>query len=142
MSLEEPKDRPQEDRHSQALEAELVRDPVERANKEARNGLWQFDAVIEMIGSFLDPERPFKLRISHILHLHRVALEGISSYAGNFRPSEIEIKGSKHQPVGAHLVPQHIEELCDYINENWKTKTPIHFAAYTLWRLNWIHPFT
>jgi hypothetical protein len=36
------------DRHSQALEAELISDPDERARREARNGLRQFDAVIEL----------------------------------------------------------------------------------------------
>ncbi len=131
-----------EDRHSKALEAELVADPSELAKREARNGLRQFDAVVEMIGNFLDPERPFKLRPSHLLHLHRIALDGNSAYAGNFRPAGIEIAGSKHQPVGAHLVPEKTEELCDYINENWGSASPIHLSAYALWRLNWIHPFT
>jgi len=131
-----------EDRHSHALEAELIQDPIALAERETDNGLRQFDAVIDMIEYFLHPERPFKLRTSHILQLHRTALRGISSYAGNFRPADVEIKGSKHQPVGAHLVPEKIEELCDYVNENWKVKSPIHFAAYALWMLNWIHPFT
>jgi Fic family protein len=130
------------DRHSKALEAELISDPDALARQEARNGLRQFDAVMEMVDYFLQPERPFKLRTSHLLHLHRIALDGISAYAGNFRPAGIEIRGSKHQPVGAHQVPEKVEELCDYINENWKSKPPIHLAAYCLWRLNWIHPFT
>ena len=131
-----------EDRHSEALQAELITDPRELAKHEARNGLRQFDAVIEMIEGFLDPERPFKLRLSHILQLHRIALDGISSYARNFRPSTIKISGSQHQPLGAHLVPEKIEELCDYINDNWKSASPVHLGAYALWRLNWIHPFT
>ena len=24
----------------------------------------------------------------------------------------------------------------------WNQKSPIHLAAYVMWRLNWIHPFT
>jgi len=31
--------------------------------------------------------------------------------------------------------------MCDYINQNWTTRKPIHLAAYAMWRLNWIHPF-
>jgi Fic family protein len=31
--------------------------------------------------------------------------------------------------------------MCDYINENWAKASPLHLAAYTLWRMNWIHPF-
>jgi Fic family protein len=130
-----------EDRHSKALDAELIADPDERAKREARNGLRQFDTVVEMIDYWLQPERPFKLRLSAIFHLHRVALDGISAYAGNFRPAGIKIGGSKHDPVGAHLVAEEVERFCDYVNENWN-KSAIHLAAYALWRLNWIHPFT
>lgn len=28
------------------------------------------------------------------------------------------------------------------MNDHWETESAIHLAAYTLWRLNWIHPFT
>jgi Fic family protein len=31
--------------------------------------------------------------------------------------------------------------MCDYVNENWASATPVHLAAYLMWRLNWIHPF-
>jgi Fic family protein len=130
------------ERHSHALEPSLVSDPDEIARIEARNGIRQFDAVTEMIEHFCDPERKFKLRPSQLLHLHRIALEGLSSYAGNWRPAGIEIKGSKHEPVGAHLVPEEIEHMCDYVNENWDKSSPLHLASYALWKLNWIHPFT
>jgi Fic family protein len=132
----------EQDRHSKALDAELITDPDEKAKAEARNGLRQFDAVIELIEYFLQPERGFRLRPSHLLHLHRIALEGISSYAGNWRPAGIKIGGSQHEPIGAHLVPEEIEHMCDYINENWERSSPVHLAAYALWKLNWIHPFT
>jgi Fic family protein len=104
--------------------------------------LRQYDAVIEMVEHFQHPDRPFRLRLSHLLHLHRIALEGISSYAGNFRPAGIEIGGSRHEPAGAHQVPELIEDLCEYVNTNWEHATATHLAAYVLWRLNWIHPFT
>ena len=44
--------------------------------------------------------------------------------------------------MGAHQVPEEVENLCDYVNDHWKSATPIHLAAYVLWKLNWIHPFT
>ena len=53
----------------------------------------------------------------------------------------MKIEGSKHEPVGAHLVPELIEEMCDYVNDQWDASTPLHLAAYIMWRLNWIHPF-
>jgi Fic family protein len=35
-----------------------------------------------------------------------------------------------------------VEYMCDYVNDNWGKSSPVHLAAYVLWKLNWIHPFT
>lgn len=129
-----------EERHSRALEPELITDPQARAQAEALNGLRQYDFAIEAIQHAID-RQPFKIRLSLILSLHRKALEGISSYAGNFRPGDVEIKGSRHEPAGAHRVAELVEELCDYVNDRWESSSAIHIAAYAMWRLNWIHPF-
>ena len=107
---------------------------------EARNGFRLYDAAIGVIQTALE-RGSFKLRPSLILGLQREALAGISSYAGNYRPGGVAIEGSKHEPVGAHLVPELIEDMCDYVNDHWELSTPIHLAAYVMWRLNWIHPF-
>jgi Fic family protein len=129
-------------RHSRAIEVELITDPAEKARQEARNGLRQFDHVIEAIEYWLQPERrPFKLRPSAILTLNRIALEGINALAGVLRPTPVEIMGSKHAPPLPHLVPELVESMCDYINENFEKKSPIHLSAYAMWRMNWIHPF-
>ena len=40
------------------------------------------------------------------------------------------------------MVPEEIEHMCDYVNEHWNTSSPLHLAAYVMWKLNWIHPFT
>ena len=129
-----------EERHSRALEPELIQDPQLKAEAEAANGLRQYDLAVRAIHDALD-QPYFKLRVSLILSLHREALAGISSYAGNYRPGNVEIEGSKHEPVGAHLVPELLEELCDYIDDGWEGSSAIHLAAYAMWRLNWIHPF-
>lgn len=127
-------------RDSRALEPQLITDPQAKAMAEARNGFRQYDAAICAVQAALD-RGSFKLRPSLILGLQREALAGISSYAGNYRPGGVAIEGSEHEPVGAHLVPELVEEMCDYVNENWEGSTPIHLAAYLMWRLNWIHPF-
>ena len=129
-----------ERRDSRALEPELITDPQEKAAAEARNGFRQYDAAIGAIQTALD-RGSFKLRPSLILGLQREALAGISSYAGNYRPGGVAIEGSKHDPVGAHLVPELVEEMCDYVNDHWNESTSLHLAAYVMWRLNWIHPF-
>jgi hypothetical protein len=91
-------------RDSRALEPELITDPKVKAVAEARNGFRQYDAAIGAIQSALD-RGSFKLRPSLILGLQREALAGISSYAGN-RPGGVAIEDSKHEPAGAHLVPE------------------------------------
>lgn len=119
-------------RDSRALEPELISDPQEKAAAEARNGLRQYDAAVNVVQSALDRGGAFKLRPSLILGLQREALAGISSYAGNYRPGGVAIEGSKHEPVGAHLVPELVEDMCDYVNEHWEESTPIHLAAYLM----------
>jgi Fic family protein len=129
-----------EKRDSRALTPQLITDPKARAEAEARNVLRQYDVGLAVIQSAIE-QGSFKLRPSLILALHREALSGINTFAGNYRPGGVEIQGSKHEPVGAHLVPELVENLCDYVNENWQNSTPIHLASYVMWRLNWIHPF-
>ncbi|WP_108462763.1 Fic family protein [Devosia naphthalenivorans] len=128
-------------RHSKALEADLITGAVEKAQAEALNGLRQYDYGLSVVRDAIE-RKSFKLRVSLVLALQREALRGISAYAGNFRPAGVSIDGSSHEPVGAHLVPELVEDMCDYVNEHWETASPIHLAAYIMWRLNWIHPFS
>jgi Fic family protein len=129
-----------EKRDSRALEPQLITDRQARAEAESRNVLRQYDLAVDIVRSALE-KGGFKLRPSLVLGLHREALAGISMFAGNYRPAGVQIEGSKHEPVGAHLVPEFIEEMCDYVNAHWEESTPLHLAAYIMWRLNWIHPF-
>jgi Fic family protein len=128
-------------RHSVPEDSENLQDPVQRAEREARNGLRQFDLGLEIVEDAVAKGGSYRLRPSIILHLHRAALDGLSPYAGNWRPAAVSIEGSGHQPVGAHQVAELIEDLCDYVNEHQDDRA-IHLAAYVMWRLNWIHPFT
>lgn len=130
---------PRKERHSHALQPDIITDPQQKAEAEAANGLRQYDYAERSVHQALE-RAPFKLRPSLIYALQREALQGISAYAGVQRPGDVEIVNSQHEPVGAHRVPELLEELCDYVNDNWD-KTPVHLAAYVMWRLNWIHPF-
>lgn len=129
------------DRHSVAEQLELITDLQEKARREAENGIRQFNLAVDLIRNHVkDPERPFRLRSSTILRLHKEALDGIHVLAGTFRNTPVHIRGSSHTPVDAFMVAEEVEHLCEYVNENW-SKPAIHLAAYVLWRLNWIHPF-
>jgi Fic family protein len=130
-----------QDRHTVAETASLLKDPDEIARREAENGIRQFELALEIIRSSIkDHERPFKLRSSTILNLHRAALDGLHALAGTWRNTPVKIHGSIHQPPDAPFVSEEIEHLCDYVNDHWSSNA-VHLAAYVLWKLNWIHPF-
>ena len=98
--------------------------------------------MLDLIDDVVRGNRPFRLRPSMILDLHRIVLDGLSAYAGNYRPGAIEIGLSKHVPPAAHLVPVLIEEMCDHVTDTFDNAVPLTLCAYVMWRLNWIHPFT
>lgn len=129
-------------RHSEAEYPSLINDPIEEAQRESENAVAQFDRVLDLIDQVARDSRPFRLRTSVLLDLHRLALDGLSSYAGNFRPGEVNIGQSKHVPPPAHLVPGLVEEMCDYVMDVFESAQALHLCAYVMWRLNWIHPFT
>jgi Fic family protein len=119
----------------------LPADEKRIAELEIENGFRQFDQAQDIIRTFLEPERPFALRPSLIQMLQKIAVEGIVPYPGKWRVGSVEISKSKHVPPAAHLIGGLVQEMCDYVNDNWHEKTAFHLAAYVMWRLNWIHPF-
>ena len=130
------------ERHSIAAQPSLITDPIEEAKRESENAIAQFDRVLDLIDDVARGGKPFRLRTSMILDLHRIALDGLSSYAGNFRPADVSIGQSKHEPPPAHLVPGLIDEMCDHVMDQFENAQALHLCAYVMWRLNWIHPFT
>lgn len=129
------------DRHTISSEAPFVEDELARAALEAENTLLQFDEVLDWIDATVRDGRIFRLRPSMILGLHRTAMTGVHPQAGTFRNAGVEIGGSRHAPPHEGLVAAKVEDLCDWINRNWKAKSAIELCAYVMWRLNWIHPF-
>lgn len=121
--------------------APITSDPVALAEAEARNGLLQYDLGIQIVMNAIERRR-FRLQVSTLLDLHREALRDISDSAGVFRTGIVKITKSQHAPLLPHMVPHLVEELCDYVNNNWEQASAIHLASYVMWRLNWIHPFT
>ncbi|WP_081628090.1 Fic family protein [Sphingobium indicum] len=128
-------------RHSEAASASLITDPIEEARRESENAVAQFDRVLDLIDDVVRGDRPFRLRPSMMLDLHRVAMDGLSLYAGTYRPGDVKISESKHVTPTAAAVAGLVEEMCDYVMEQFSEATALHLCAYVMWRLNWIHPF-
>ncbi len=129
-------------RHSEAESANVVTDSEEKARLEASNALKQAERVKELIMQSIDRGGQFKLRPSVLLDLNRCAIQDLDAYAGSWRPGGVKINKSNHSPPDGHLVPELIEDLCDYINTTWVTSSAVHLASMVMWRINWIHPFT
>lgn len=131
------------DRHSIAETAAVLTDADEIARREAENGIRQFNLALEIVRSHVkDAERPFRLRSSVILRLHKAALDGLHPLAGTWRNTSVKIGGSGHQPPDEAFVSEEVELMCDYVNEHWGDMSAVHLCAYVLWKLNWIHPFS
>ncbi len=128
------------DRSSEAGKPVLVSDPQQVARIEAENTLRQFDVAMAELDAWIKDSK-YRLRPSKVMELNRIALERLSEYAGTNRPGGIKITGSHHIPPDASQVQALMEDLCDYINDNFAEANAIHLAAYTLWKINWIHPF-
>lgn len=128
-------------RPTEHSEPAIVSDDITRAELEAKNGLLQFDLGKRIILDGIERGH-FRLRPSTLLSLHREALQSISLAAGTYRTGPVSIGKSKHSPPDASLVPFLVEEMCEEVNARWQGQTAIWLAAYVMWRLNWIHPFT
>ncbi len=126
-------------RDSRPSPHQLFKSLEEKAALEARNGLLQFDQVLELVDQ---SKSAFKLRPSMIQRLQRRAIQDIYTCAGNYRLGPVVIQGTTHEPPPPETVSELVEEMCDYVNDQWNNKSPLHLAAYVMWRVNWIHPFT
>ncbi|MEW6437344.1 MAG: Fic family protein [Pseudomonadota bacterium] len=130
-----------EDRHSEAEGVELIQDPIERAEREAENGIRQTNAALSVVAGAITATKPFRLTQKVILDLHREALDGIHLLAGTYRNSLVKIGKSHHMPPHYSEVADLVAEMCQYVNDHWGDRSACHLAAYVLWRICWIHPF-
>ena len=117
--------------------------PTERDRRYAENTLRQFDRVVADVDAAL-AARQFSLTPELVRELNRLAVQDLEPTAGQYRTADNEIAGSKHEPPPWQDVPRLVEEMCLYVNDLQGRRGEnevIHYAAYVMWRLNWIHPF-
>ncbi len=110
--------------------------PERKAELEARNALAQLEYLEYVVG-----RGQRAIRLSDVLQLQQLAVEGIYPCGGHFRDARfsVELPDSAHRPPPASMVEPHVLELLDAINS--KTSFVTTRAAFALWRLNWIHAF-
>jgi Fic family protein len=114
--------------------------PVGDRLASARGVATLYDAAIDLIREAVRSGH-FRLKIALVLDLHRQAYDGVDFGAGSIRTGTVRIENSEHKPPPPPELPVLLEEMCDYVNDNWELRSAIHLSAYVLWRILWIHPF-
>lgn len=107
--------------------------PEERTRLEARNSYRLTVAALELA---VVPSE-FSLTPAMILELHRITVQDIDPEAGQFRRKPRFV--ASHVTPKASEVPGLIAAMCDHVNGS---DDAFYSAAFSLWRLNWIHPFS
>ncbi|MGV3545476.1 MAG: Fic family protein [Pedobacter sp.] len=84
----------------------------------------------------------YTLRSIDILNLHSYILKNIEDeYAGRLRNGGVRIVGTNFTPPSAKKVPDLIDELVVFVNENPLSANDLVLATLFHHKLVWIHPF-
>lgn len=124
----------------------LLTNEVDLGLREAQNGLLQFDHAMRLIEAAIDSGH-FGLRPELVCSFQEDAVRGIRQTAGQYRRYGVEITNTTHVPPAHEDVARYLAEMCDYVRSHWRQfnddlEDALHLAAYVMWRINWIHPFT
>lgn len=72
--------------------------------------------------------------------LNAAAVSNIAQFGGRWREQPIYV--GNHIPPHFKDVPDLMDQFISVVHENWTLiDHPTTLAAWTLWRMNWIHPF-
>lgn len=96
--------------------------------------------AVEFVKDLVQKKSPVTEKL--LLQIHHLVLRGIDvENAGRYRKLQVMIKGSKHIPPQAFLVPKQMEELFIWYNKNKSHLHPVVLAANLHEKLVTIHPF-
>lgn len=80
------------------------------------------------------------IRELHVIAVQKLEREGDAT-PGAYRQTQVQIAQSEHLPPEAILVPQYMQELVAFINENHPPKYDLIKVALAHHRFGWVHPF-
>lgn len=107
-----------------------------REHFEAKN----HERAIDHLYSIVNDD--YMLRAIDILTLHGFVLRSIEEdFAGRIRNGGVRIAGANFVPPNARKVPDMLDELIDFINNNPLGLNDIELATVFHHKLVWIHPF-
>jgi hypothetical protein len=109
---------------------------------QAQNLARQYDFLRSML--LASVELGFAAITHEFIHaLNSQAVGGLHRYAGAYRPKGVEvyITETDHKPAQSSELLGLMNGFVDTINREWTATDPFTLSAYSLWRLNSIHPF-
>ncbi len=102
------------------------------------NGERHYEFLQSIVNASLAIERPFLSQtIIKAINYHAIAC--LHTHAGEYRPCAVSV--GPYQPADHYRVSDLMDDFVNVVNRCWEPTDPIELAAYTLWRLNHIHPF-
>ncbi len=83
--------------------------------------------------------------ITALKELHRTATFLLLARPGELRQGAVHVGDGKGnivlQPPSAEETPAILEELFQELSRRWKDQGFLEIGAFTLWMVNWVHPF-
>ena len=107
-----------------------------KAQIENENAVDQIDLISHLVNVYQIAD----LRESHVLELHKLAIQRIYACGGQYRSARdhVVITNSPHVVPEPALVPSYVRDALRWVNES--TRPPLDRAAFILWRFNWDTP--
>lgn len=107
-----------------------------REHFEAKNHEKAIDHLYDLVSE------DYILRSIDVLTLHGFVLRSIEDeFAGRLRNGGVRISGANFIPPNAHKVPDLVDELVQFVNENPLELNDIELATVFHHKFVWIHPF-
>jgi Fic family protein len=106
-----------------------------------RNLTQQYHLLETIVEVALSTKERFSVTPDLLFALHTAASLFLDDTPGQLRTDFVYIENSKHVPSEPNMVQPHLNEFFRYLNSKLSSGDMIHLAAFTLWRITWIHPF-
>ncbi len=102
------------------------------------NGDRHFDFLRSAVETANELDRHFLSQtVIKALNFHAVVC--LHSEAGAYRPCQVTV--GEYVPPPHYQVPALMDNFVNEVNRHWEASDPLTLAAFTLWKLNHIHPF-
>jgi len=123
----------------------VVEDVIDGSKEVKDESLKELRNINRAIQFIEDNVIEAKIDRAFISELHKIVVDGLisdgSKHPGDYRPNEVDISNSKHTPPIHSRVPELMEELIEFINEERESQYDLLTTAIVHHRFTAIHPF-